>query len=186
MSAGRSLADYIRVYEGALADDFCDRVVARFEAATAHHAQVDVPGTRRFTALTLSQTPGWGDVHELLLGHLLDSLKLYVRDTGVRSIPGDLAYEAFRIKRYRAGGAEQFGVHVDISNAARARRCLVAFWYLNDVREGGETEFPSLGVAVKPKKGLMLMFPPAFMYPHAGRPPVSGTKYIVGSYLLYV
>ena len=184
-NAGRRLVDFVRVYDGSLEGEFCDQVVARFEADTAAQKEIEVTGIRRFTALTLSQAPNWADVHSLLLARFFGALKTYVQDTGVRWLPGNLAYEVFRIKRYLPGGDDWFGPHVDVSDAVRARRCLVALWYLNDVVEGGETEFVSLDLSVKAKKGRLLMFPPNFLYPHAGHPPISGAKYIVSSYFLY-
>ena len=57
--------------------------------------------------------------------------------------------------------------------------------YLNDVEEGGETNFPKLDVAIKPKCGRILLFPANWQYRHSGLPPVSSQKYIVGSYLHY-
>ena len=58
------------------------------------------------------------------------------------------------------------------------------FWYLNDVDEGGETIFTEpLDIKVKPKAGRVLIFPPMWMYPHAGLAPKSNAKYIIGSYL---
>ena len=38
-------------------------------------------------------------------------------------------------------------------------RMLTFFLYLSDVEEGGETNFPFLGVSVKPKKGRALLWP---------------------------
>lgn len=38
-------------------------------------------------------------------------------------------------------------------------RLLTAFLYLNDVEEGGGTDFPKLGITVNPKKGMMLLWP---------------------------
>lgn len=58
--------------------------------------------------------------------------------------------------------------------------------YLNDVAEGGETEFPQLGLKFLPKRGSAVIWRniddngvgnPNTL--HAGRPPVSGTKYII-------
>ena len=60
------------------------------------------------------------------------------------------------------------------------------FTYLNDVEEGGETEFLSNGeFTVKPKCGRMVVFPPSFMFPHRGRKPISNSKYILSTYLHY-
>ena len=51
--------------------------------------------------------------------------------------------------------------------------------YLNDVEEGGETEFLYQSKRVKAKKGDICIFPANFLYPHRGNPPLSGTKYII-------
>lgn len=58
--------------------------------------------------------------------------------------------------------------------------------YLNDVVEGGETDFPKLGLKFKPKRGRAIIWRntnrDGSVNPntlHAGRPPISGTKYII-------
>ena len=88
------------------------------------------------------------------------------------------------LKRYRPGGQEGFQLHFDSLDEV-CGRYLVFLWYLNDVAEGGETEFPDLGVKVAPRAGRLLMFPPYWMYQHAGLPPVSGDKYILSTYLMF-
>lgn len=99
-------------------------------------------------------------------------------------VPTTKNTETFRIKRYRPGTGEEFRVHHD-AKGYYCNRYLVLLWYLNDVAEGGETVFPDLGVSIKPKAGRLLMFPPNWMFQHAGRPPVSNDKYILSTYLLY-
>ncbi len=59
------------------------------------------------------------------------------------------------------------------------------FWYLNDVECGGETAFRELGVRVQPRRGRLVMFPPFWMYRHAGPRPDSGLKYIVSTYMRF-
>jgi len=56
---------------------------------------------------------------------------------------------------------------------------------LNDVKEGGETEFLYQSVRVSPKKGTLVIWPAAFTHVHRGNPPLSGTKYIMTSWLEY-
>jgi hypothetical protein len=182
----RDLAFYVRSYDDALPAELCDRIVARFEADMAGRKSVDVAGIRRFDVLNLTKSPAWEDVHRLLYARIQSELKRYVEDCRTRWIPTSQAYENFRIKRYRPGKGEEFGPHVDISGAAMATRMIAVLWYLNDVEAGGETEFLSLGLSIRPRKGRVLVFPPTFLYPHAGRPPRSGVKYIVGSYAHYV
>jgi len=55
--------------------------------------------------------------------------------------------------------------------------------YLNDVKEGGETEFLHFSKRVKPKKGRIVIWPAAFPYVHRGNPPLSGKKYILTSWM---
>ena len=89
-------------------------------------------------------------------------------------------------ERYRASGQEQFPPHVDVSNANTMHRMLAVLLYLNEVPEGGATNFGRLGVEITPKPGRLLLFPPIWLYPHAGLPPQRGEKYILGTYLTYV
>ena len=49
--------------------------------------------------------------------------------------------------------------------------------YLNDVEEGGETEFLYQKLKVKPKKGTVLIWPGGYTHLHRGNPPMS-EKYI--------
>jgi prolyl 4-hydroxylase len=98
-------------------------------------------------------------------------------------MPPRARLEDYRIKRYRPATGDQIHPHVDIDCLAHVKRFLVLFWYLTDVEEGGETYFPDLDLGVRPAKGRLLMFPPFWMYPHAGIAPKTGTKYILGTYL---
>lgn len=50
--------------------------------------------------------------------------------------------------------------------------------YLNDVEDGGETEFLYQSLRFKPKAGTFILFPAYFTHTHRGNPPLSGEKYI--------
>jgi len=51
--------------------------------------------------------------------------------------------------------------------------------YLNDVEEGGETEFLYVKRRVSAKKGRFVLWPAGFTHTHRGNPPLSGEKYIM-------
>ena len=57
-------------------------------------------------------------------------------------------------------------------------RILVWTLYLNDVEEGGETEFLDIPFRVKPQKGTVCIFPSFPTHFHRGNPPLSNNKYI--------
>lgn len=70
--------------------------------------------------------------------------------------------------------------------AEGGQRTWTAMIYLNDVEEGGATWFPTAGVRVAPRRGLLLAWnnmkldgAPNDATIHEGMPVVAGTKYIV-------
>ncbi|MCF6456421.1 2OG-Fe(II) oxygenase [Pseudoalteromonas sp. MMG024] len=64
-------------------------------------------------------------------------------------------------------------------------RILLFMFYLNDVEEGGETEFYYQNKMIKPKQGSMVIAPAYFTHTHRGCIPVSNDKYIVTSWVLF-
>lgn len=51
--------------------------------------------------------------------------------------------------------------------------------YLNDVEEGGETEFLYYPRRIKPTTGTLVLWPGSYTHTHRGNPPISNTKYIM-------
>ena len=64
-------------------------------------------------------------------------------------------------------------------------RVVLYMFYLNDVEEGGETEFYYQQRKISPKKGTMVIAPAGFTHSHRGNRPVSGDKYIATSWLMF-
>jgi len=57
--------------------------------------------------------------------------------------------------------------------------------YLNDVAEGGETDFYYQQKSVKPKAGTMVIAPCGFTHTHRGNIPISNDKYILTSWVQF-
>tara|TARA_B100002019_G_scaffold16103_1_gene12667 strand:- start:1660 stop:2292 length:633 start_codon:yes stop_codon:yes gene_type:complete len=68
--------------------------------------------------------------------------------------------------------------HSENSSAGCTKRVLAHMMYLNDITEGGETEFLYLGKRFTPIKGRLLIWPAGFTHTHRGNPPLSGDKYV--------
>ncbi|MGL6290207.1 MAG: 2OG-Fe(II) oxygenase [Silanimonas sp.] len=183
------LSRCVQVFDDALPAPVCEQLVQGFEAL---RAQQIVNGRQRRDWLSGS---AWT---ELDIGPMCDAsfkaslmdgvmhfLGRYNEQLGLTiPVPPTAKTSEWILKRYRNGGDERFQPHFD-SIGAVANRYLVFLWYLNDVAEGGETAFVDLDLAVKPKTGRLLVFPPYWMFQHEGRPPVSGDKYILSTYLLF-
>tara|TARA_B100001059_G_scaffold54355_1_gene48804 strand:- start:200 stop:766 length:567 start_codon:yes stop_codon:yes gene_type:complete len=76
--------------------------------------------------------------------------------------------------------------HCEDTGISATNRVLVWTIYLNDVEEGGETEFLYHAYREKAEKGKICIFPANYMATHRGNPPISNEKYIAtGWYTLY-
>ena len=184
-----SLKSYVQTFDEALPKAFCDQLIASFNQTTEQHL-VRSPGWRAgldqssWTELDISALAD--DAFKgFFYKQVEDYLALYNQRLDLTlPVPATPLISELRIKRYRAATGEAFQPHFDAIYEV-ANRYLVFLWYLNDVREGGETEFCDLGMEVSARAGRLLMFPPYWMFQHAGRPPISGDKYILSLYLLF-
>ncbi|WP_374351729.1 2OG-Fe(II) oxygenase [Chitinimonas sp.] len=114
------------------------------------------------------------------------------------SLPPDqqtrLMHALFRIgpiqlQKYDAGlGNYQYWhseVYPQLPDSEPLHRILLFMFYLNDVAEGGQTEFYYQGRSITPKRGRMVVAPAYFTHTHRGCTPVSGDKYILTSWILF-
>lgn len=67
---------------------------------------------------------------------------------------------------------------------SRNRICVFSL-YLNDVKDGGETEFLYQSKRFKPIKNRLLIWPAGYTHVHRGNPPLSNDKYIVTGWIEY-
>jgi len=73
--------------------------------------------------------------------------------------------------------------HCENGEESHSTRLLAYTLYLNDVEEGGETEFLYQSKRCKPEMGKILLFPAYFTHTHRGNPPLSNDKYIITGWI---
>jgi len=181
------LDDLIHVYDNALDAEVCDFLIATVDGASKYHEVVNDGGKPNFTQFNLTENSDATDelskIHKHIIKRVQHYRDVYYEFVDSRVFPSEHSFEQFRIKWYNIGGEDRFDTHVDAADYSSARRFLSFMFYLNDVAEGGETVFRDKRIT--PKKGRLLVFPPLWMYPHRGEPPVSNPKYIMSTYLHY-
>ena len=181
------LNDFIHIYENALDDNICHFLISLFEQVSDKHERFDDDGKPNFTQFNLTEnrelTTEINQVHNHIIRKIFEYRDKYYEFVDKRVFPQEHAFEQFRIKRYNVGGEDRFDTHVDITDHSSSRRFLSFLWYLNDVESGGNTVFKDL--VIRPKAGTLVVFPPLWMFPHCGEPPISNPKYIMSSYLHY-
>lgn len=189
----KNLADYIMVVDDVLDEEHCKSLIEKFDKAedlVVRDSSWD-KDYKSFKELNLTTHPEFSDDQAYFYEVAKRMLGFYQEKCGIDFFPSKIGLEEVRMKRYDPDGKDQFGWHADVGDHASARRFLVMFFYLNDVEEGGETEFSDrvideINLTVKPKQGRMVMFPPMWMYPHRGCKPISNPKYIISTYCHYL
>jgi hypothetical protein len=179
----------VQVFDGAMTPEFCMKMIDSFNSL--EHLQIaNGRGYKRglegsaWTELNITPLAD-ASFKGFFLAQIDEYLARYNQILDLTlPIPNRPRIEDIRVKRYRVGTDEKFEPHYDALDA-KSNRYLVFLWYLNDVAEGGETEFCNLGLKVQARTGRLLMFPPYWMFQHAGLAPRSNDKYIVSTYLLF-
>jgi len=180
------------IYEkkNALPDFLCDDMVARFEANEADQYQgrvgVDMNSNtdlKKTTDVIASGKEHWKDVDNNLFRSLATALKEFKVIHPYFSEMSRFKDMGYNIQRYREG--EYYHWHVDADNLGIASRQLVALWYLNDVEEGGTTDFIFQKASVTPEKGKLMLFPPFWTHEHRAAEVKKGVKYIATTWITF-
>lgn len=183
----------INIYRNAISAQDCDKVISTLEAKLNGSTQYQWSGAKvtnsadvdsyarkaqDFKVSSNNLGPRTDENLELYNIHeqLFQKLRMCVDDYGAYWGVGIRAYEAFNFVKYEGAGT-QFRVHADHGPTYVAT--ISAVIYLNDDYEGGELWFPRFGVDLKPQKGDIAVFPSTFIYEHASKEMISGTKYAV-------
>jgi prolyl 4-hydroxylase len=171
--------NFISKYE--ISPDLCDRIIEYFMNSNLKFRGETLSGydpTRKIS----TESVLLGDLHTEYMAELERCVNAYKQEYvwcdnemdrwGVNS--------DVKIQMYPPGGG-YFIWHAERCNALGniGRRFLVFMTYLNDVDDGGETEFYYQKVKFKPKKGLTLIWPADWTHTHRGIVSNSKTKFIV-------
>ena len=183
------LTDYVKVFEDVLTSDQCDLAIKYFddnEEELATNGMVSSSnGEPRIdkSIKSVMQMPMCGN-SELdaifeescsnILNYYVNSINFYPY-----SAFNDTGYD---MKKYYKDD-NFYKWHIDACKPEHLNRILAIVWYLNDVEEGGETEFKN-GIKVSPKRGKALVFPTNFCFPHQANVPITTAKYSVDTFIV--
>ena len=129
--------------------------------------------------------PEWADLKKTVTDKLVQCLHDYAGR--FQAIEYILKYEEIELSPpviERADPGQGFDWHIDSGPHGTARRFLSALMYLNDIDQGGRTDYSMQGLSVTPRRGTLVMFPPYWMYPHRGVPPTKEPKYKLTAYFM--
>ena len=175
--------NFIESYSKLASDDYCDRVIAKFEELTNNDSSNNCLGAQANGGLNNRKDSSRyfeRDCEELTLETndiLNQALELYMEKYPAL---GMNAFYSHVVKVQRTppkGGFHQW--HSEQGSNSDAARCLVWMIYLNDTPQGeGTTEFIEQGLQLQPEKGTVVLFPAAWTHTHRGNPVYTCDKYI--------
>ena len=198
------MRNYIYINPTSLPPTICDEIVEQYENESTEEIDpryngITAGGMNKKVKNTLdlalkikniSETSKWYKYTTLLTKVLTQNLMIYKEQIDPTNthynfdeIYKNIFFTTFLLQRYKQNEGK-YVYHIDsmADFDERKYRKLTYLWYLNDVTEGGETEFFG-NYKVVPEKGKMVIFPAEFMFPHTGMMPKSNDKYIATGWI---
>ena len=188
---------FIGIYENVFSEQFCEKAIKYFEDAQKTGFCYD---RRKFEgALAHQKDDSTVFPHYETQVDLLTTQNLI---TEFNDIFWNVCYSDYSNKFSALKDAEKHSIfccraqktevgggyhvwHFESSIRATSHRLMAWMVYLNDVEEGGETEFLYQHMRVKPKAGTLLLWPAGYTHTHRGNPPLSNSKYILTGWVEY-
>ena len=186
------MKNFIGTYPKAFSDEFCDRIIETMDNAFNYglgESRTDV-NDRTLKEDTQLFNADWVSGLMNMRPELINEFNQVFW-----SCYGEYAEEYASIKEYpkhaihgiklqRTKVGEGYHVwHHEVGSLGDTRRLFTFIVYLNDIEEGGETEFLYQHLRVKPEKGTVVIWPAGFTHTHRGNPPLCGTKYIMTGWI---
>jgi len=172
--------DFIYVERDALPKSFCNNVIEKFEqddrkrqGQVGGGVQLDI---KRSSDLSISELDDWKSYDQAFFKSLNGGLKKYIRflpeeymkHRALSELGNDTGYQ---IQRTQPN--DYYIWHHDQTTT----RLVTFIWYLNDIKDGGYTEFID-GTRIQPEAGKLIIFPATWDFLHRGVSPKSETKYL--------
>lgn len=188
MEMNVTIDKFIGIFENAFSKEYCESLIKAYDTAieagfgrtrqdVEPYSKIEKADTQLYNQLNNIQIPipNIAAFTEVFWGKCYP---IYEKEFAVLKDSGRHCSYSFKMQKTNL----REGYHVwHYESANRELSCRLLTWmlYLNDVEEGGETEFLYQSMRVKPKQGTLLIWPAGFTHTHRGNPPLSNTKYIV-------
>jgi len=185
------IENFIGIYDGYVPETACNDAIKIFkeqEKLKKTYDRVLIENTtlskKKDNAMDIQSVIDWPSRFRTMLVNVNTALNDYYKKTSIKEFYHVENFNYTYIKIQKTLPSQGYHIwHVEHGNTMEsAFRSLVFSVYLNNVKEGGETEFLNQAVRVKPKIGRIVIWPAGFPYVHRGNQPLSGEKYLLTSW----
>ena len=190
-----NITNFIGIYDNYITKEDCNKAIQLYENQNKfnqtinriafENASVLQKQDQQFFAANNNIDVWWESLKPMMLNFDL-AWNHYVTNVGAKEAYDGIPFHFTSLKIQKTLPTEGYHVwHIEHGKGFdNEPRAFVFSIYLNDVEEGGETEFLHFSKRVKPKTGRIVIWPAAFPYLHRGNTPLSGEKYILTSWML--
>lgn len=177
--------DFIEVYDNALSDELCDKLIQAFEEKSSFARYTDNE-IRKDYAIQLDNFESLWPLRDKVAFALRDCWEQYGNKYGTYNEFNDIVSPTFKMQKSVTDGGFTFWHSEQGSDPKMISRFAVWMFYLNDDFEGGNTAFKFQDKSIRPKKGSCVIWPAAFTHLHRAEPDLVGTKYILTGWFRYI
>jgi hypothetical protein len=189
-----NIDNFIGVYDNYITKEECNKAIKLFEnqdkfentlnRISSEKASVLNKQDQQFFGMPHNIDFWWEELKSLVFNFDL-AWKHYSENTGAGDAYDGNPFYYCHLKIQKTLPKEGYHMwHIEHGKGFSSEPRAFAFTiYLNDVEDGGETEFLNFSKRVKPKTGRIVIWPAGFPYVHRGNSPLSGEKYILTSWL---
>jgi prolyl 4-hydroxylase len=185
--------NFIYTKPQALSKEVCEKFIENFETSPlinkghifTNGKVTEAPEIKSSSDITFNPTylyhPIWGDLLKHLVNIVEEGINEYTLkfSEGLYNISEFKLDPLFNIQRYYSGeGYHKFHCERG-ANSKDLRRVLVWMLYLNDVTDGGQTEFYYQQHKEVPEQGKLVIWPSDWTHIHRGITSSTQTKYIL-------
>ncbi len=190
-----NINNFIGIYDNYIMPEECNKAIKLYEQENKfkktvnrlsfEQAPITMKQDQQYFAAADNIDVWWEELKPLMFNFDM-AWKHYEQNVGARNSYGVDEFKFTTLKIQKTLPTEGYHVwHLEHGKGFENEcRAFVFSVYLNDVEEGGETEFLHFSKRVKPKTGRIVIWPAAFPYVHRGNSPLSGEKYILTSWML--
>lgn len=184
------IEDFILCDEAKVPEEICKGLIRDFENNSTFHKEGSFgigkinPKYKKCTEVYLYDDLA-EEIFEVFGDYLISSVEKYQETyPSVNIMDAWGVCPIFKIQRYKPGEG-YFAEHSEHSKI-NSTRVLAWMIYLNDVRDGGYTEFPNQNKKFQPRVGDTLIWPAYFTHSHRGITSHTETKYIMTGWFDYI
>lgn len=183
-----TVKQFVGIFENAFSKEYCEGLIKAYETAIEAGFGRTRQQDEDFTKLQKADTQLYNNVGniQIPIGNVTEFNEIFwgkcypLYEEQFAPLKDSGHHSSYSFKMQKTNLREGYHIwHYESGNRQISNRLLTWMVYLNDVEEGGETEFLYQSMRVKPKQGTLLIWPAAFTHTHRGNPPLSNEKYIV-------